>query len=383
MEHIASPRIRTGFFIIADISGYTSFLTDTELGHAKEIIEEIIRLLLDHIQPPLKIVQLEGDAVFYYVPEEMLPEPERLLEHIEACYCDFVSHIHYARRLTHCGCRACSSMHTLDLKFFVHYAEYMIQKVPGTSEGVAGPGIILLHRLLKNGVTEKTGLRGYALMTNAYLDRIGMPSSITAHTETYEHIGEVRCGLHDLQAYEHKMRDVKRVYLERGDADYIYERILAASPELLWSFIIDPERRKLYQTIKELKPVRNSSGRMGIGAEFHCDHGAFTRVTQMLDWRPFHYMTNTTVQSFHKLPLKSPKAMVTFEFIPIDSGHTKISFRVRSLRRDWFTVEFLRRIGKRLFDKENEKDYNRLDKVLAKMQREDKPTEGYLPGTDH
>jgi hypothetical protein len=56
---------------------------------------------------------------------------------------------------------------------------------------------------------------------------------------------------------------------------------------------------------------------------------------------------------------------------------------VRSLRRDWFTVEFLRRIGKRLFDKENEKDYNRLDKVLAKMQREDKPTEGYLPGTDH
>jgi len=383
MEHIASPRIRTGFFIIADISGYTSFLTDTELGHAQEIIEEIIRLLLDHIQPPLKIVQLEGDAVFYYVPEEMLPEPERLLEHIEACYCDFVSHIHYARRLTHCGCRACSSMHTLDLKFFVHYAEYMIQKVPGTSEGVAGPGIILLHRLLKNGVTEKTGLRGYALMTNAYLDRIGMPSSITAHTETYEHIGEVRCGLHDLQAYEHKMRDVKRVYLERGDADYIYERILAASPELLWSFIIDPERRKLYQTIKELKPVRNSSGRMGIGAEFHCDHGTFTRVTQMLDWRPFHYMTNTTVQSFHKLPLKSPKSMVTFEFIPIDSGHTKISFRVRSLRRDWFTVEFLRRIGKRLFDKENEKDYNRLDKVLAKMQREDKPTEGYLPGTDH
>jgi uncharacterized protein YndB with AHSA1/START domain len=119
------------------------------------------------------------------------------------------------------------------------------------------------------------------------------------------------------------MRDMKRVYLEPRDADYIYERILPASPELLWSFIIDPERRKQYQTIKELKPVRNNSGRMGVGAEFHCDHGAFTRVTQMLDWRPFHYMTNTTVQSFHKLPLKSPKSMVTFEFIPIDSGHTK------------------------------------------------------------
>jgi len=89
-------------------------------------------------------------------------------------------------------------------------------------------------------------------------------------------------------------------------------------------------------------------------------------------------MTNTTVQSLHKLPLKSPKSMVTFEFIPIDSGHTKISFRVRSLRRDWLTVQFLRRIGKRLFDKENEGDYNRLDKVLAKIQYEDNLSGGYL-----
>ncbi len=372
---VTAPRIRTGFFMIADISGYTSFLTGTELDHAQEIIEEIIKLLLDHIQPPLKIVQLEGDAVYYYVPGEMLPEPERLLEHIEACYCDFVSHIQYAQRLTHCECRACAAMHTLDLKFFVHYGEYMLQNVPGTSEGVAGRDIILLHRLLKNHVTEKTGLRGYALLTNAYLDRIGRPLSITAHAETYEHIGEVECGLYDLHAYENRMRDTKRVYLEPGDADYIYERILPASPELLWSFIIDPERRMQYQIIKELKPVRNSSGRLGVDAEFHCDHGAFTRVTRMLDWRPFHYMTNTTVQSYNKLPLKAPKSMVTFEFIPVDAGHTKLSFRVRCLRRDWFTVQFMRRIAKHIFNKENNNDYNRLDKVLAEMQNEDKLTD--------
>ena len=75
--------------------------------------------------------------------------------------------------------------------------------------------------------------------------------------------------------------------------------------------------------------------------------------------------------------------MVTFEFIPVDSKHTKISFRVRSLRRDWFTVQFLRRIGKRLFDKQNEEDYNRLDKVRAKMQRDDEASGAYLPGTHH
>ena len=64
--------------------------------------------------------------------------------------------------------------------------------------------------------------------------------------------------------------------------------------------------------------------------------------------------------------------MVTFEFITVDATHTKLCFRVRSLRRDWFTVQFLRRIAKHIFDKENNGDYNRLDKVLAKMQDENK-----------
>ncbi len=367
-----ASKIRSGFLVMADISGYTSFLHETEMDHAQEIIEEITTLLLDHIKPPFKVVKLEGDAVFYYVPEEMLPEPERLLEHIEACYCDFVSHIQFAQRLTHCVCRACASMHTLDLKFFAHYGEYMVQKLPGTAEDIVGRDVILLHRLMKNSVTEKMGLRGYALLTNSCLSRMGELSSVTAYAEAYEHIGEVECGVYDLHAYECRMRDTKRVYIELKDADYTYERILSASPELLWSFVIDPERRQQYQTIKELKPVRNGSGRLGVDSEFHCDHGAFTRVTRMLDWRPFHYMTNVTSQSYNMLPLKAPKSMVTFEFIPVDAGHTKLSFRVRSLRRDWFTVQFMRRIAKHVFNKENNGDFNRLDKVLAKMQSEDK-----------
>jgi hypothetical protein len=369
---MSTSKIRTGFFLMADISGYTSFLNATELEHAQEIIEEITTLLIDHIKLPFKIVKLEGDAVFYYVPAEMLPEPERLLEHIEACYCDFVSHIQYAQRLTHCPCRACAAMNKLDLKFFAHYGEYMIQKLPGTAEDIVGRDVILLHRLMKNSITGKTGLRGYALMTNACLEKMGALSAMETCTETYEHIGNVDCSVYDLHAYECKMRDAKRVYLEPKDADYSYERVMAASPELLWSFVIDPERRKQYQTIKELKPVRNSSGRMGVGSEFHCDHGAFTRLTRMLDWRPFHYMTNITVQSYNKFPIKGPKSKVTFEFVPVDGSHTKLCFRVRSLRRDWFTVQFLRRIARFVFDKENNADYNRLDKVLAKMESENK-----------
>src|SRR4030095_16340390 len=103
------PKVRTGFFIIADISGYTSFLSGTELEHAQAIVEGLIELIVKHVNPPLKIVQLEGDAVFYYVPGEILPEPERILDHIEACYFDFTSHLQHEQQLTNCPCRACST----------------------------------------------------------------------------------------------------------------------------------------------------------------------------------------------------------------------------------------------------------------------------------
>jgi hypothetical protein len=144
---------------------------------------------------------------------------------------------------------------------------------------------------------------------------------------------------------------------------------------LLWSFVIDPDRRLQWQAIKEVKNIRNDAGRMGVDAEFHCDHGAFTRITRMLDWRPFHYMTNITVQSFHKMPWKGPPCQGMYEFIPIDAVQTNLSFRLRSLRRDWFTMLVVRMLMKRVMDKEYEADFNRLDKILTEMQSKDKATE--------
>src|SRR5258705_1042392 len=110
---------------------------------------------------------------------------------------------------------------------------------------------------------------------------------------------------------------------------------------------------------------------MGIDTEFHCDHGSFSRVTRMLDWRPFHYMTNISVQTFHKIPFKAPPIQSMYEFQPVDAGYTKLIFRMRSIRRDWFTMLPIRLFLKRMLDKENNADFDRLDKILAAMQEAD------------
>ena len=43
-----------GYFVLADISGYTSYMAGTELEHAQEITREIISNLIAHLVPPLE-----------------------------------------------------------------------------------------------------------------------------------------------------------------------------------------------------------------------------------------------------------------------------------------------------------------------------------------
>lgn len=54
-----------GYLLVADISGYTTFLTGTELEHSHAIVTELIRAALS---PPMQFVKLEGDAVFCFAP---------------------------------------------------------------------------------------------------------------------------------------------------------------------------------------------------------------------------------------------------------------------------------------------------------------------------
>ena len=53
-----------GYLVIADISGYTSFVAKTELEHSHEILSELLELILEKFQPLMTISKLEGDAVF-------------------------------------------------------------------------------------------------------------------------------------------------------------------------------------------------------------------------------------------------------------------------------------------------------------------------------
>jgi hypothetical protein len=78
-----------GYLVIADISGYTSFIAKTELEHSHEILAELLGLLVEKFKPLMTISKLEGDAVFAYAAEEKISRGETLLQFLEDMYVAF------------------------------------------------------------------------------------------------------------------------------------------------------------------------------------------------------------------------------------------------------------------------------------------------------
>lgn len=184
-------KTQNGYLILADISGYTSFVAQTEIEHADLALSYLLEAIIDKMNGMFTIAKLEGDAVFAYVEESRLPEGNALLELIDQSYGAFRDKAASLFAQATCPCKACRAIPTLDLKFILHHGEYVIQQVAGIRD-LMGTDVNLIHRLLKNGVAESTGWKGYTVLTDAALEQMNCSkTNLFKRCETYEHLGDV------------------------------------------------------------------------------------------------------------------------------------------------------------------------------------------------
>jgi len=185
-----------GVLVLADISGFTEFVTATELEHGPPIIAELLGEVMRQISPPLEIQEVEGDAVFALAADRVLGPPATLLDVLEDAVAAFRNRQRELQADDSCSCNACRSVGNLDLKIVAHHGRFLRQMVGDRSQA-AGVNVVLAHRLLKNGV----GRRAYILLTEAALRWAGVDpdlAGLDAHTERYEHFGDVRYFVRDL-----------------------------------------------------------------------------------------------------------------------------------------------------------------------------------------
>ncbi|MBI3738546.1 MAG: DUF2652 domain-containing protein [Chloroflexi bacterium] len=294
MSNTSSP-IEHGYLVLADISGYTAFLTQTELDHAHEILTDLLEVVVNHFKTLLTIHKLEGDAIFAYASEALVIRGETLLELIESTYVDFRERAKNVRRHTTCTCRACQNIPMLDLKFMVHHGDFVVQIIGGTRE-LAGSDVNLIHRLLKNHVSENTGWRAYALFTQIAMDCMKIqPESLVEGIESYEHLGEVKIYAMDMHARYDFLIQKRHVFVEESEAILSFVEEFDVPPPVVWSWLNEPEKRALYSLDPhglQFVPIFRPGGRTTAGATTHCVHGKDIAMREtVLDWKPFDYFT--------------------------------------------------------------------------------------------
>ena len=313
-----------GYLIIADISGYTSYLSKVELEHAQGILSELMEVIVDRFKQLLSISKLEGDAVFASVDDLALPDGEELLALIENTYLAFRRRRDTSQRLTTCTCRACQEIPNLDLKFFVDHGEYMLQDISGNQE-LVGSDVNLIHRLTKNHIAENTGWHAYVLFTKRALELMNLKlEGLHEQIETYEHLGDIPTFSMDIHPRYAEMAASQRVVIAPEQADYRFEYEFAAPAPVVWDWLTNVDRRSLASGGHALwSAVKRPNGRSGIGSQNHCAHGkGFTDET-VLDWLPFESYTNLNVTG-------SVEFQDMYLFTPLDNGQrTRVEVRVK------------------------------------------------------
>ncbi len=186
--------------IIADISGYTQFMLENqmELVHRHWVITQLLDTIIGNIRIPLHIVEVEGDAVFFYAlmdAEQTGSEQFRrdVTSKLRPFFDTFADKLVTLSQSVTCQCNACRHLDRLRLKLIIHSGQAVFYEIEGMSR-LSGPDVIIAHRLLKNSVAA----REYLLATEAaYQDLILADQfDLTPDEEYYDGIGTVGVYLH-------------------------------------------------------------------------------------------------------------------------------------------------------------------------------------------
>jgi uncharacterized protein YndB with AHSA1/START domain len=317
-------KLESAYFLIADISGYTSFLAGVELDHAHDIISDLMNTVVRRLRPPFRLAKFEGDAAFFYAVADKV-DGSVLQDAIESAYVAYRKRLRDIKMASACECSACSKMQGLDLKFVSHHGEFIKHRMAGREE-LAGRDVIVIHRLLKNGVNERFGGHAYALYSDAAVQAMNidpLAQGLAEHQESIDIIGEVKCWVRDLEEVWAQENDRQRNEVTHDKAISVIEFDIAAPRPTVWEYFTQPGLRPKWRGADGVRET-SESGRRGVGTTNHCMHGAHTIIEEVVDWRPVDYLTLTTL-----LPMPgAPKVLMTYAFSEIAGDGTHIEIRV-------------------------------------------------------
>lgn len=300
--------LREGALVIADISGYSAFVQQTEVDHSWSILHELLDTMVRSLAGRMDVSQVEGDAILFITG---LSAPE-VITALEGTFVAFHRRLRDMHAVTTCPCNACANIGILKLKFVVHHGKFSRQRL-GNVEQLHGPDVIIPHRLLKNDVPSKE----YLLVTDAVLQLL--PESdrqrFHPHTEEFD-VGRIPCAYVEIaDLWEHaQATERKRVTPE--EAMLTSEVVVKAPRQSVYKRMLRPEVMQRYLFSDDVEAVAGARGE-DLGAEFHCHHGGSLVNMRVVSLEPEHELTLISDQ---------PTTMyITTRMSEAGDEHTKIT----------------------------------------------------------
>ncbi|MEW6403363.1 MAG: DUF2652 domain-containing protein [Chloroflexota bacterium] len=172
----ASTKSGFAYFLLADISGFSSYLTKVELEHAGGILQKLLEGIARKLEPVFRVQDFDIDSVFAFVPDAGIRRFENLYRLVEDTYVGFKGNLTEISSHITCNCAACRDVTSLDLKFMVHYGEYILSRVQKKPMLYGLDPTFVRNRSWKDAVSASVGWRGYVLFTGPCLTNLHVPA---------------------------------------------------------------------------------------------------------------------------------------------------------------------------------------------------------------
>lgn len=343
----------TGFLVIADLTGYTAYLSGSEIEHAPAIAGDLLETIVGRLDPPLRLAKFEGDAAFLWV-EDGRAEGSLLVDALEASYLAFRRRLRSIDQATSCACNSCRLAARLDLKLFVHHGSYVRTRIAGRDE-LAGSDVIVVHRLLKGSGAIAASGKGFALVTAAAVEALGLDAvalGLTQMQESVEHLGPLSTFTLDLEARWQAESGQHRLEVISADPILALDTTMAANPAVVWTYLTSPTHRTRWEGPIAIEETL-AGGRRGIGSLALCVTGRLATLEEIVDWQPYdHVGWRLTV------PGVGPVAAAA-DLDPVDGG-TRLRLRWEYLGTPPIDATELQRIRE-----EREAAFGRLRRAVA------------------
>src|SRR5256885_14925606 len=256
--------LQEGALVLADISGYSAFVAQTEVDECGTIIHGLLDTMGISVQSRMDVSQVEGNAILFI---SGLSTPN-VIRALEVTFVSFHRRLRDMQAVTTCPCSACTNIAILKLKFVVHHGKFSRQRL-GNVEQLHGTDVIVAHRLLKNKVPSKE----YMLVTDAVLDRLPaeMRQRFHPHTEEFD-LGAISGGYEEIAYLWQEAQATERKRVLPEEAMVNSEVLVDAPRDLVYKLMLKPAVMERYLFADAVDTVPGARGE-DLGGEVYCHHG--------------------------------------------------------------------------------------------------------------